>query len=200
MPVALTNAPERPSPPQPPRKLWTRAEISAFEATGLWTGQHLELIEGELISKMGKKPPHVEGVARMTRRLLKIFDEVLVYSEAPIDVAPEDIPTSQPEPDVIVMKAAFAGFRATTPQPGELALVVEVADTTLNFDLTVKAGLYARAAIQEYWVLDLNGRRMIVHRQPEGGLYRSITVFGENETLSPLAAPDKELLIRDVLL
>jgi len=205
MPVALTAPLHRPAPPQPPRKRWTRAECDTLDATGLWDSKHLELIEGELIDKMGKKRPHVEAAARMLRRLMKMFDEELVYPEAPIHVAPEDTPSSEPEPDVIVLKPEFAGYRAEQPKPGELDLVVEVADTTLTFDLTVKAALYARAGIVEYWVLDLNGRRLIVHREPEigadrTGVYRSIAAYNENERVAPLAAPDRSFLVRDVLI
>lgn len=163
-------------------------------------GQHLELVEGELINKMGKKRPHVEAAARMLRQLMKMFDETLVYPEAPVGVAPEDNPTSEPEPDIVVMRPEFGGYRPEQPKPNEFALVVEVADTTLNFDLTTKAALYARAGIVEYWVLDLNGRRLIVHRDPQAGVYESIVAYGENERVAPLTAAEHTLLVRDVLI
>jgi Uma2 family endonuclease len=70
-----------------------------------------------------------------------------------------------------------------------LHLVVEVADSTLNFDLTTKAALYARAGIAEYWVLDVSGRRLIVHRLPQSGKYTAILVYNEQEEVAPLAAP-----------
>jgi Uma2 family endonuclease len=70
-----------------------------------------------------------------------------------------------------------------------LHLVVEVADTTLNFDLTTKAALYARAGIADYWVLDVSARRLIVHRHAESGEYMAILVYTEQENVAPLAAP-----------
>src|SRR5258708_787473 len=197
MPVALTTTLDRPAPPQPPRKRWTRAECAVYEQSGMWDGQHYELVEGDLINKMGKNDPHIASVARMVRRLMKMFDEEMVFQEAPIDVTPEDNPTSEPEPDVIVVRSAAA---KAWRQAANLALVVEVADTTLNYDLTVKAGLYARAGIEDYWVLDLNGRRMIVHREPEAGVYKSVVAYAETERVAPLAAPDHALLVRDVLI
>ena len=201
MPTAAMTKFERPAPPVPPRKLWTRTECNTLLATGVWeAGNRLELIEGELIDKMGKKRPHVETSARIVRRLMKMFDETLVYQEAPISVAAQDTPTSEPEPDVIVLKPAFPGYRPQQPKPGELALVVEVSDTTLQFDLTVKAGLYARAGIEEYWVLDLNGRRLIMHREPSQGGYQSVEAYGEDERATPLGAPGHSLLVRDVLI
>jgi Uma2 family endonuclease len=78
-------------------------------------------------------------------------------------------------------------------------LVVEVSDSTLSFDLRTKAALYARAQIVEYWVLDIAGRRLIVHRNPEAGRYTSVVAYGAEETASPLAAPESCLRIKDVL-
>ena len=196
MPVAITSPVERPAPIQPRRKLWTRAEVAALENAGLCVGQHLELIEGELIDKMGKNRPHIRALMKMLQWAVGVFGWDRVNPEAPTDVAPQDNPTSEPEPDLIVFREAAS---QSTPQPDDLALVVEIADTSLKFDLTVKAALYARAGIVEYLVLDLNGRRMIVHREPEDGKYKSLVAYGENESVAPLAAPDHSLLVGDVL-
>src|ERR1700678_623537 len=97
----------------------------------------------------------------------RISCEDLVQQGAPIDVSPEDNPSNEPEPDIIVLNRDFLNFRSANPSPQDLHLVVEVADTTLNFDLTTKAALYARAGVADYWVLDVNGRRLIVHREPQ---------------------------------
>src|ERR1017187_3523275 len=111
--------------------------------------QRLELIEGELIDKMGKKRPHVNS-----SRLLEIwlgggFGAGLVILGSPIDVSPDDHPTNEPEPDQIVLKRDFSHFTDENPRPVDLQLVVEVADSTLGFDLKTKAGLYARAGRSE---------------------------------------------------
>ena len=76
--------------------------------------------------------------------------------------------------------------------------MVEIADSTLGFDLRVKAALYARAQIVEYWVLDIASRRMIVHRELMEGQYRSVVAYGEMERLSPVAVPGWELRIGDL--
>jgi Uma2 family endonuclease len=75
---------------------------------------------------------------------------------------------------------------------------VEVSDTSLAFDRTTKASLYSRAGFVEYWVLDVNARRLIVHREPMPDGYRSIVAFGESEKVAPLASPDRELSIGDL--
>ena len=112
-------------------------------------------------------------------------------------MAPEDNPTNEPEPDLIVLKRDLSHFTSDSPRPQDLQLVVEVADSTLGFDLTTKATLYARAAIAEYWVLDVAGRRMIVDRDPQVGRYASIAASGSEESVAPLAAPESLLRIKD---
>jgi Uma2 family endonuclease len=176
----------------PRRKLWTREECLALESAGLFDQQHLELVQGELIDKMGKNRPHVTSLALIVLWLHQVFGGHFVLSEAPIDVASEDNPINEPEPDVVVLKRELESFLAGNPRPEDLHLVVEVADTSLAFDLTTKAALYARAGIVEYWVLDVAARRLVVHRNPNAGRYETVTVYGENETVSPLAAPHAE--------
>jgi Uma2 family endonuclease len=198
MPDALTPTPESSAPLIPPRKRWTRAECALLESSGIWEQQKLELIDGELISKMGQNPPHVILLSRMFEWLLQTMGPRRVYSNAPIDVAPEDNPTNEPEPDIIVRERPPAGIRTPNPQPGELSLVVEISDSSLRFDLTVKARLYARAGIVEYWVLDVSGSRLIVHREPSPGGYRSVVAYSETEKVAPLASPQHELAIGEL--
>ncbi len=133
---------------------------------------------------------------------MRTFGEQFVNPEAPIDVAPEDNPTNEPEPDLVVLASPSREFQDANPRPGDLRLVVEISDSTLGFDLTTKAELYARAGIVEYWVIDVAARRLVVHletahRDPREGLYRSITAYGEDETVTPLASPGPEFRVAD---
>lgn len=196
MPATLTERPPAPAAPCPPRKRWTRAEYQKAEAAGVFDQQNLELVEGEIIDKkMSKNPPHVDAAALLSGWLIQVFGARFVNSEAPIDVAPEDNPTNEPVPDIIVLKPEFAGFGRRRPQPRDLALVIEIAASSLAFDLTTKASLYARAGIAEYWVLDILGRRLLVHRQPEVGQYATVTSYSHDESVVPTAAPDSSLSI-----
>ena len=95
-----------------------------------------------------------------------------------------------------MLKQDVSHFTAN-PKPEDLLLLVEIADTTLRFDVTVKAALYARAGVIEYWVLDVVGRRLLVHRDPRAGAYADITVYDEHERVSPLAAPHASFLVAD---
>jgi Uma2 family endonuclease len=181
---------EQLTPGEPRRKRWTRAECSALEASGMWDQQHLELVQGELISKMGKGRPHVFALALVHAWLLRVFGEQFVSAEGPIEGAPQDNPTNEPEPDLIVLARPLREFMSGNPQPADLRLVVEISDSTLAFDLKVKAPLYARAGIVEYWVVDIAARRIIVHRDPRDGAYQSIEAYSDQEGVSPLASPN----------
>ena len=180
-----------------PRKRFTRGDVERMVSAGLFEGERWELIDGELIDKMGKKRPHVDAVALLSGWLIQVFGARFVNAEAPIDVAPEDNPTNEPQPDLVVLKRNFSGFRSAAPQPQDLDLIVEIADTSLTFDLTVKAALYARARIVEYWVLDVTARKLIVHRNPRSGQYASIVAYSEHESVAPLAAPGREFQVAD---
>ena len=184
-------------PIDPPRKRWTREECAALESSGLWEQQHLELVHGELISKMGKKRPHVNALVAVQAWLVRTFGEQFVNPEAPIDVAPQDNPSSEPEPDLVVLARPSREYTDANPRPSDLRLVVEISGSTLGFDLTTKAELYARAGIAEYWVVDVAARRLIVHREPREGLYRSISAYAEDEAVSPLASPHSEFRVAD---
>ena len=192
MPTAHTLPPVR---LDPPRKLWTRPEYDELASTGALDQMRLELVEGELIDKMGKKRPHVISLVELQSWLAEVFGARYVNPEAPIDVAPEDNPSNEPEPDIIVLRRKHSEFAKANPRPEDLHLVVEIADTSLMFDLTTKAGLYARAGIVEYWVLDIAGRRLIVHREPQSGRYTSVAVYSEQESVAPLAAPQSQFRV-----
>ena len=75
------------------------------------------------------------------------------------------------------------------PLPGDILLLIEVADTTLPLDLGEKATLYAEAGIPEYWVVDIEGRRLLAHRQPAGGGYSDVRSFAGDDGVAPLSDP-----------
>jgi len=106
MPIALTEIPVSPAPPDPPRKRWTRSECVTLERSGLLDQQRLELVEGELISKMGKKRPHVNALTLVHTWLVQVFGLQFVNAEAPIDVAPEDTSLNC---DLTVKAALYGG-------------------------------------------------------------------------------------------
>ncbi len=191
------EVPAQSPPPVPARRPLTRSDCELLESSGV-SRDHFELVEGELISKMGKKRPHANTLTMLHEWLVNAFGFRRVQLEVPIDVAPDENSINEPEPDAIVLSLEASSY-ASNPKPKDLRLVVEISDSTLLFDLGTKARLYARAGISEYWVIDVQGRRVVVHRGPRAGTFDSVLAYSEIEKMSPLAAPDASFKVADVL-
>lgn len=188
MPATLMEAPAPPVASEPARKRWSWDEIEALDAAGIDLN-HFELIEGDLIDKMSKNRPHVTRTLVVRDWLGEAFGYQRVQQESPIVVALQGERSIVPEPDLAVLRLTHKHYRSH-PTAADVLLLVEVSDETLGYDLNKKAGLYAQAGIQDYWVLDAKGRRVFVLREPAEGKYRSILVYSENESVAPLAAPE----------
>src|SRR5579883_1597094 len=143
MAILLSEVPPSLAGEALPHKTWTRDEIAVLESSGLLDGTHYELIEGELIDKMGKKRPHTLATKMAAKALRRVFGEDAVETETPIDVAPGDNARSEPEPDIIVLRPE-AMYLTRNPTSADLLLLVEVSDSTVRHDLSTKARLYAR--------------------------------------------------------
>jgi Uma2 family endonuclease len=183
----------------PFRIVWTRDDCENLERDGYLDLGKYELIEGSIIPKMPQKRPHINTVIAVQYALIPLFGERQVQSQGTIDILPEDNPTSEPEPDVTVLKSPATDFSTNNPRPSDIHLVVEISDSTLRFDLGTKANLYARAEIVEYWVIDVNTRQLHVHRDPMGGTYQSVTVLGEQDNVILLAKPNDSIPVRELL-
>jgi Uma2 family endonuclease len=154
-----------------------------------------ELIDGDLISKMGKNWPRVNTTALVMKWLTAVFGALYALQDAPIDVSPEDNPTN--EPDLIVLEQPCSAYKTASRVPADVRLLVEISDTTLAFDLGIKARLYARAGISEYWVVDVTGRRIVVHRGPRAGAYENVNSYSAGESIEPLSAPGNRFRVDD---
>lgn len=186
-------------PPDLPRRTWTRSECQRLEQAGLLDRERYELIAGELVRKMGKGPVHNVVVALFIEWLKSVYPTRSVLQEASIDPAPTMASINEPEPDAVVLRRPCTEFMAANAGPGDILLVAEVAVTTLAYDMGVKAALYAAAGMEEYWILDTTARRVIVHREPVGGSYRSVVEFAAHEPVSPLSAPTAQFRLADIL-
>ena len=182
----------------PPRKRWTRAECEKLEMYGLLELERYELIEGELIDTMGKNQPHIIWLTLIQTWFNRLFP-ACVLAEAMLDVSPADEPTNEPQPDLMVLRRPIISFLTIRPRAADVALLIEVSDVSLAFDADIKARLYARAGIADYWVVDIRTRRLMVFRNPVDGEYRTATTHAADESVSPLAAPEAQLRINDIL-
>ena len=171
---------------------WTREDCKRFEEAGALDYQY-ELIEG-MINKMGQNMPHANVVRLLIKNLFATFGDEFVVTQASINVSPEDNPTNEPIPDAIVLTRPAGDF-ISYPKPSEIRLLVEVSDTTLRFDMTTKAALYARAGIVEYWVVNVNAREVTVFRSPENGSYVDIPSYRGDQEVTSLSAGENPVLV-----
>lgn len=180
MPVAPLLDPKL-SDKAPPRKRFTRREVERLNDTGVFDGQRYELIDGDLVDKMGQKPTHAFAIRLLLDWLVSFLGTERVQVQLPIETAGEDREWSVPEPDIAVLVERKAEHQKRHPRGDELILAVEVADSSVSFDLSRKAILYAQSGVREYWVLDLTRRMLVVHRQPDGAQYRDIHMYSEED-------------------
>ena len=188
----------RTNEPAPNRVRWTRQQADAIREAGVLTGRY-ELIDGEIISHMGQKPAHAFVVRALLAWLTRVFGAEHVLIQSTIRVGDADSTFNEPEPDAAVTAEPFTAYDRRHPGPADLLLLVEVSDTTLRFDQTTKAALYARSGVAEYWVIDLNGRQLFAYRRPSADGYAEVVAYGESESLSPLARPDAPVNVADLL-
>ena len=110
------------------------------------------------------------------------FDRV--RAQLPIRIEGVDKEFNEPQPDIaVVARPDPHGFAKRHPSSSELTLVVEVSDSTLRGDLSVKHALYGRSSVPEYWVLDLNGRQLVVHRQATNGQYQEVVTLTKDQAV-----------------
>jgi Uma2 family endonuclease len=161
-------------------------EANRMEEAGLFAGRRFELIAGELIARTARRPPHASAIYRCTQILARLFGLGLIRSQLPIQAGDRDRKWSEPQPDFAVVHEYKSEFESRHPVGTELALVIEVSDTTLAQDKTTKRDIYARCGVPEYWVLDLNGRALLVHRDLDitRANYGNIRVYREGEFVS----------------
>jgi len=165
------------------RRDYTRDEANDLDAAGLLPDRW-ELIDGEIISRMGQNPPHARTVDNLCMRLRQAFGYARVKEEKPIEVAENDRRRNDPILDIAVLIEDKAEYYDRHPAGTELILAVEVSDTTVVLDRTKKRRLYARAGVPEYWIVDIPGRRVLVHRKPDAGDYGEMVDLGEDDDIA----------------
>jgi Uma2 family endonuclease len=160
-------------------------------------GDRVELIEGVVVSMSPIGPAHFAVTLRLDRLLKAALGERATVSvQGPVRM----VPRSEPEPDIAVLRRSPDDYERELPGPLDVLLLVEVADSTLAKDRDVKAPLYARHSISEYWLLDVAGREALVHRVPLAaeGRYGSVERVGIDGTLEMAALSDVRIALSDL--
>jgi len=154
----------------------------------------VELIQGEIVQMAPTGPEHSTTNDRAGRRL------ILLLADKPYYVRiqnPLSLGDSEPVPDIAVVPGKPEDYREA--HPSSALLVIEIADTSLEYDRTVKAGVYASAGIPEYWIVNLVERVVEVYREPTQTGCRSVHLTTVEESISPLFEPNLRIDVKGLL-
>ncbi len=179
------------------RRLYTIGDYHRMVDDGLLRpDDRVELIEGVIIPMSPIRSPHA-GCVNRTSALLhrRLGRRAIVATQNPIVLNRY----SEPEPDIAVLRPRSDYYGGRHPEPDDVLLVVEVADSSLLYDRRTKIPLYARAGIPEVWLVDLPGRRIEVHREPSFRVYREVKILTRGRRLASAAFPRILLRVSEIL-
>ena len=173
---------------------WSIEDYHCMIAANILKNRHVELLDGEIIQMSPEGPLHRKTTDSVADYLRSLFPgRAKIYEAHPVT-----LPDSEPEPDIAIVKLPTSLYDTRHPEPQDIYLLIEIADTTLNIDLERKQFTYARASIREYWVVNVDAQQLIVFRQPSGGRYQ-IRQTLEAGTLYPLAFPEIEVSAKKII-
>ncbi len=176
------------------RRRFTPEEYHRMAEIGLFDGERVELIEGEIVRMSPIGPAHTVCTHNVFSCLQQLLGDVFfVRMQSPLSLG-----DSEPEPDVAVVPGKPGDYRDA--HPSTAVLVVEVAQSSLEYDRQVKGLLYARAGIPEYWLVNLEDRCVEVYRDPDAQIgYRSRRIYKSGEALTCLQKPDSPISVDELL-
>jgi Uma2 family endonuclease len=186
-PVAIQLTPRR----------FTAAEYHQMIEAGVFgDGERLELIDGEIVEMSPIGDRHAACVRRLNEVLSQLFaGQAIVDVQDPILVDAE----YAPQPDLALLRPRADYYASQTPTAVDCLLVIEVADTSADFDRQIKMPRYARAGIAELWLVDLERDVVVVYQNPLGDSYQRVQVCRRSETIAFGAAQEIRILVQSIL-
>ena len=140
----------------------------------------VELILGQIFNMAAKGTRHTVATTELMGELMLLLGrKAKVRCQEPITLSNN----SEPEPDIVIVNLRSDNYVDSHPTPVDLILVIEIADSSLDFDRNTKANLYAAAGIQEYWIINLIDNRLEVYRQPNSDIYTEIRIISSQESI-----------------
>ena len=178
-------------------RLFTADEYHRMEKAGILSeNDRVELIDGEIVTKMTIGPRHNACVDRALRAFVTgVGDEAILRVQGSVGVSL----FSEPEPDLVLLRPRADYYATELPGPDDILLIVEIADSSIKFDCDVKAHVYAEAGVREYWLADLTTNTLICYTEPRGRTYQAVRQCHRGDTIAPHLLPNC-LIVVDVLL
>jgi Uma2 family endonuclease len=156
----------------------------------------VELLEGQVVVMSPIGPRHAGCVDRLTRLLSRLVgNAAIVRVQNPVVLGQR----AEPEPDLALLRPPIERYAAAHPQPADVMLVIEVADSSLDYDREVKLPLYAAAGIPEVWLVDLEGERILLYRSPGPDGDAEAIAASRGESISPLGLPGIVMDVGEIL-
>jgi len=156
----------------------------------------VELIGGEVVAMTPISPRHNAAVNRATRAMvIAVGDRAIVQVQGSVRL---DL-YHEPQPDVVLLRPQTDYYASRLPGPPDILLVVEIAESSLEYDREVKARIYAEVGIPEFWLADLNASLVSCYSAPQDGSYRTLRQHRRGDSIAPQMCPDCVVLV-DVLL
>jgi Uma2 family endonuclease len=185
MPVALRT------------RRFTVDEYYRMAQVGILSEQdRVELIDGEVLPMSPIGSRHSATVDRVNHAFnSRLSGRAIVRVQGPVRL---DLYT-EPEPDILLLRPRADFYASGHPGPADVLLIVEVADSSIGYDRDVKAYIYARSGVPEYWLLDLNENVLIRHASPDGGTYRVVDRLDAQARLAPALLPDCAIGVGDLI-
>ena len=179
------------------RRRFTVAELLVMDAAGIFhPDERIELLDGEIITMAPINEPHADGTDRLEDLLKEnLRGRARVRVQGPVQLNDRSLP----QPDIAVLQLR-PDYHRRHPLPADVYLLVEVADSSLASDRSVKLALYADAGIPEVWIVNVPARQVEAYDNPVNGVYQGRRVVLDTGSISPRAFPDITLAVADFLL
>jgi Uma2 family endonuclease len=179
------------------KKRFTADEYHRMAEVGILSERdRVELIDGEIIvmSPIGNR--HAACVSKAVRALVRaVGDDAIVQPRGPVRLDEY----YEPEPDLVLLRPRADFYSSRYRSPEDVLLVIEVSDSSLEYDRDVKAPIYAAARILEYWLADLNADLVWRFLAPERGRYQSVEPWRRGQSITPLLLPSCKIAVDDLL-
>jgi Uma2 family endonuclease len=182
---------------QPTRRVFTVDDYHRMVGAGILSERdRVELINGEVLAMTPIGPPHGAAVDRANRAMVTaVGDRAIVRIQGSVRLNEYN----EPQPDIVLLRPQADFYASRLPGPSDILLIVEIAQSSLEYDRTVKAQLYAETGVVEYWLADLGHECLFVHSDPRIGKYRTVRELHRGEAVAPQFLPDCQLPIAALL-
>ncbi|MCY4654512.1 MAG: Uma2 family endonuclease [Dehalococcoidia bacterium] len=182
----------------PQKRLFTRKEYHAMGRAGIFApNERVELLEGEIIAMSPMGDRHSSCITRVNRVFagLNIANRAIVSIQSPVVTSS----TSEPEPDIALLAFRDDLYDFGKPRPHDVLLLIEVSDSSLEYDREVKLPYYASLGIPETWIANLQDDRIEAYTDPSPEGYLASRIYRPGGTISPTAFPDLQILVNDII-